>query len=109
MVDLGNGIPIRRLRFGDIAVVLFLVAQALDGVLTYIGVTVMGLHMEANPLLAWLMGTIGCAAALTSAKLVASIFGIILHLSSVHRVVAGLAAFYLAVAVLPWLALLYMA
>ena len=108
MVDLGNAVPTRRPRFGDVAVVVFLIAQALDGALTYVGVTVMGLHMEANPLLAWLMGTMGCAAALTSAKLVASVFGVILHLSSVHRVVAALAAFYYAVAVLPWFALLYM-
>ena len=108
MVDVSNALPIRRPGFGDVAVVLFLIAQALDGAFTYIGVTVLGLHMEANPLLAWLMGTMGCAAALTSAKLVASVFGVILHLSSVHRVVAALAAFYLVVAVLPWFALLYM-
>lgn len=94
-------------RFGDAAVLLFLLTQALDGALTYVGVTVMGLHMEANPLLAWLMETLGSATALTGAKLVASVFGILLHLSSVHRIVAGLAAFYLAVAVLPWVALLY--
>lgn len=89
--------------------VLFLVMQALDGALTYVGVTVMGLHMEANPVLSWMMEAMGCAAALTSAKLVASVLGIVLHLSSVHRIVAALAVFYLAVAVLPWLALLYMA
>lgn len=86
---------------------LFLVAQALDGALTYVGVTMLGLHMEANPLLVWMMETMGCAAALTSAKLVASVLGIV-HLSSVHRIVAALAVFYLAVAVFPWLALLYM-
>ena len=108
MVQLGNAVLTRRPRFGDAAVLLFLMAQALDGALTYVGVTVMGLHMEANPLLAWLMGTMGCAAALASAKLVASLFGILLHLSSVHRVVAALALFYLTVAVLPWVALLYM-
>jgi uncharacterized membrane protein len=89
-------------------VVVFLLSQALDGALTYVGVTVLGLHMEANPLLAWMMGTMGCAAALTSAKLVASLLGIVLHLSSVHRIVAALAVFYLAIAVVPWLALLYM-
>lgn len=108
MVHLGNAVPIGRPRFGDVAVVLFLAAQALDGVLTYVGVTVMGLHMEANPLLAWLMRAMGCGAALASAKLAASLFGIILHLTSVHRIVAALAVFYITVAVLPWLALLYM-
>ena len=104
---MSNPLPSPRSRFGDMAVLLFLLMQALDCALTYVGVTVMGLHMEANPLLAWLMETMGCAPALTGAKAVASVFGILLHLSSVHRVVAGLAAFYLAVAVLPWLALLY--
>ncbi len=108
MVDLGNAVPIGRPRFGDVAVILFLVGQALDGALTYVGVTVMGLHVEANPLLAWLMGAMGCAFALASAKAVASLFGIVLHLASLHRIVAALAVFYLAVAVLPWLALLYM-
>jgi len=90
-----------------VAVLLFLVAQALDGALTYVGVSALGLHMEANPLLAWMMGTMGLAAGVASAKLVASVLGIVLHLSSVHRIVAALAVFYLAVAVLPWLALLY--
>ena len=105
---MGSGFHKERSRFGNVAVVLFLIMQALDGALTYVGVTVMGLHMEANPVLAWMMNSMGCAAALTSAKLVASVLGIVLHLSSVHRIVAALAGFYLAVAVLPWLALLYM-
>jgi uncharacterized membrane protein len=104
----GSGVHIATSRFGNVAVLLFLVAQALDGALTYIGVTVLGLHMEANPLLAWMMSTMGCAAGLASAKLVASVLGIVLHLSSVHRIVALLAVFYLAVAVFPWVALLYM-
>jgi hypothetical protein len=106
MVQLGNALHTRS-RFGDAAVVMFLVAQALDGALTYVGVTSMGLHMEANPLLAWLMSEMGYGPALTGAKLVASSFGILLHLAAVHRAVAGLTAFYLAVAVIPWVALLY--
>jgi hypothetical protein len=108
MVDLGNTGHIERSRFGDVAVVLFLVAQAMDGVLTYVGVTMLGTHMEANPFIAWLMGSVGSGAGLTGAKLVACGLGILLHLTSVHRVVASLAAFYLLVAVLPWMALLYL-
>jgi hypothetical protein len=107
MAQVGNAIHTGS-RFGDVAVVLFLIAQALDGALTYVGVTLMGLHMEANPLLAWMMSTMGCGPALTGAKLVASSFGIVLHLAAVHRAVAGLTAFYIAVAVIPWVALLYM-
>jgi uncharacterized membrane protein len=108
MAHLGNGLPSRRSRFGDVAVVVFLITQALDGMLTYVGVSLMGLHMEANPLLAWLMGSMGHGAALTSAKVLAGGFGVLLHLSSVHRVVAALAAFYLIVAIIPWVTLLYL-
>ena len=106
---MGSRLHNRRSRFGDVAVVVFLVTQALDGVLTYVGVTLLGLHMEANPLLAWLMGNMGHGPALTSAKVLAGGFGILLHISSVHRVVAALTAFYVVVAIIPWVALLYLA
>jgi hypothetical protein len=93
--------------FGDIALLVFLVAQASDGVLTYIGVSSYGLHAEANPLIGWLMSSIGEVAALATAKTAAGVFGIALHLSAVHKAVALLAAFYVAVAVLPWVAILF--
>jgi uncharacterized membrane protein len=93
--------------FGDVALVLFLVAQALDGVLTYVGVTVYGVRMEGNPLIGWLMMTIGRGPALATAKLTAGFFGVALHLSAVHKAVAVLAVFYLAAAVLPWVAILF--
>ena len=97
----------RRNMFGDIALLVFLVAQASDGVLTYIGVSSYGLHAEANPLIGWLMSSIGEVAALATAKAAAGVFGIALHLSAVHKAVALLAAFYVAVAVLPWVAILF--
>jgi uncharacterized membrane protein len=93
--------------FGDSVLVAFLLVQALDGVLTYVGVRMYGLRMEGNPLLAWLMASLGQGVALTLAKGTAGAFGILLHLSAVHRVVAVLAIFYLAVAVLPWIGMLY--
>ena len=43
---------IRRSRFGDVALVAFLLAQACDGVLTYVGVSTYGVRIEGNPLLA---------------------------------------------------------
>jgi Domain of unknown function (DUF5658) len=92
--------------FGNFMVVAYLLAQALDGVLTYVGVRQYGLAAEANPLLGWLMASLGSGVALTAAKAAASAFGIALHLSAVHRLVAALAAFYLAVAVVPWIAVL---
>jgi hypothetical protein len=99
----------RRSLFGDVALVVFLLAQASDGVLTYVGVRTYGPHVEANPLIAWLMVTLGQGVALATAKAVAAGFGIVLHLSAVHRAVAMLAAFYLAVAVAPWVAVLFWA
>lgn len=92
-------------RFGDFVVLGFLVVQALDGALTYLGVTIWGPRIEANPLLSAAVAAIGPAAGLAGAKLIASGFGIALHLHRVHMLVALLTAFYLAVAILPWTAL----
>ena len=97
----------RRNVFGDVALVLFLLAQASDGVLTYVGIATYGAGIEANPLLTWLMLTFGHGPALTAAKVTASAFGVALHLIDVHKAVAALAAFYFAVAVVPWIALLF--
>jgi len=95
-----------RSRFGDAVIVLFLLAQAADGVMTYVGVTTLGVHLEANPLLASLMDLFGQATAVAAAKLVASGLGISLHLIGVHRVLAILTGVYLVAAVLPWAGLL---
>jgi uncharacterized membrane protein len=93
--------------FGDIALIAFLLAQASDGVLTYIGVSTYGLHIEGNPLIAWLMSAMGEGPALATAKLAAGFFGIALHLSAVHKAVALLAGFYVAVAIIPWVTILF--
>jgi nitrate reductase gamma subunit len=95
-----------RSRFGDAVIVLFLLAQAADGVMTYVGVTTFGAHLEANPLLASLMTVFGQGTAVTAAKLVASGLGISLHLVGVHRVLAVLTGIYFVAAVLPWAGLL---
>lgn len=97
----------RRDLFGDVALIIFLIAQACDGVLTYVGVSTYGLHVEGNPIIGWLMSAVGEGPALAAAKVTAGFFGIALHLSAVHRAVALLAAFYFAVAVLPWIAILF--
>jgi len=94
-------------RFGDVALVAFLVCQVLDGALTYVGVVTFGRSIEANPLLAWLMDTVGEATAVTGAKVLAGTCGIALHLTAVHRIVAILTLVYLGVAVLPWTGLLF--
>lgn len=89
-------------------VIAFLLAQACDGVLTYVGVSLHGPAIEGNPLLGWLMNEMGNGAALAAAKLVAGALGIALHLAAVHRVLAALAAFYLVAAVVPWIAILFL-
>ena len=89
-------------RFGDIAVVTFFVVQALDGVLTYLGVHIWGPAVEANPLVSSAVAVVGVGAGIALAKLVAAGLGILLHLRKVHGVVALLTAFYFAVAIVPW-------
>jgi hypothetical protein len=96
-----------RSVFGDIALIVFLLAQAGDGVLTYIGVHTYGLRAEGNPLIAWMILALGQGPALAAAKIIAGLFGIALHASAVHRAVAMLAVFYVTVAILPWMRLLF--
>jgi uncharacterized membrane protein len=95
-------------RFGNTVIVLFLLAQAADGVMTYVGVTTLGAHLEANPLLTLLMNAFGHGPAVTAAKVVASGLGISLHLIGVHRILAVLTGVYILAAVLPWAGLLLM-
>ena len=97
-----------RSRFGDAVILVFLLAQAADGVLTYVGVTTFGVYLEANPLLASLMDSFGQGPAVAAAKVVASGLGISLHLVGVHRILAVLTGVYLVAAVLPWIGLLLM-
>lgn len=89
-------------RFGDIAVIGFMVVQALDGILTYLGVHIWGPSIEANPLISSAVSFAGVGYGLGAAKLLAIGFGIILHLRRVHVVVALLTAFYVAAAIIPW-------
>ena len=89
-------------RFGDIAVVTFMVVQALDGILTYMGVHIWGPSVEANPLISSAVSVAGLGTGVAMAKLFAVVLGMVLHLRRVHGVVALLTAFYLAVAIVPW-------
>ena len=100
-----SGAPIRS-RFGEVVLVLFLLAQCLDGILTYVGVKTFGLSVEGNPLIAALMLEFGAGAALVGAKVVAAALGIALHVRHVHTAVAALTVFYVAIALGPWTAIL---
>jgi hypothetical protein len=97
----------QRPIFGDIALVVFLIAQVLDGALTYVGVGMFGPELEGNPLITWLMAELGHGPGLAAAKLTSSVFGIVLHLTAVHKAVALLAVFYVTVAIVPWTIIIF--
>lgn len=81
----------------------FLAVQLLDGALTYVGVRLYGIEVEANVLITTLMYAWGTGPALVAAKLFASACGVILFLVSVYRVLAAAAGACLGLAVVPWL------
>ena len=89
-----------------VILLLFLAAQAFDGVFTYAAVQAHGLAAEGNMLLATWMALIGPAPALVGAKMLAGACGILLSLKGVHKTLAVLTAFYALGAVGPWLVVL---
>ena len=92
--------------FGDVAFLAFVVVQIADGFLTYRGIAVFGVGIEANPLVAWCVSTFGVVLALVAIKLFAVTCGSVLHLNTMHGVVGALTLVYLAAAVWPWTGLL---
>ena len=93
--------------FGDLVLVAFLLVQCFDGVFTYVGVTVFGPGIEANPVVAGLMAHLGHGPGLLSAKMMAAFLGICLHFREVHLAVAVLTGFYAAAAIAPWTLILF--
>jgi hypothetical protein len=91
-----------RCLFGDLVVVAFLTAQVLDGVFTYLGVSVWGPAVEANPIVSAAVSIAGLTVGLSAVKITAIGLGMMLHLRRVHNLVALLTAIYLAVAIVPW-------
>jgi hypothetical protein len=86
-----------------LVLLLFLVAQAWDGVFTYMAVHAYGHAAEGNILIATWMGLIGPAPAILGAKTVAGACGVLLYLRGVHRTLAFLTGLYAIGAVGPWL------
>jgi hypothetical protein len=84
------------------AMVVFILVQCLDGALTYLGVHTWGISIEANPLVGSAVSVAGVGTGLAVTKAFAVGLGMMLHLRRVHLVVAALALFYIAVAILPW-------
>ena len=100
-------LPSGRISKAEVVLLAFVVVQALDGILSYIGVHTFGSWIEANPLVAWYASAFGPAVAFTLVKLFAIALGTMLYLMSRHRTVALLTLFYLAFAVVPWVHVLH--
>lgn len=98
----------RRSLFGDLALIAFLVVQLLDGLFTYLGIITYGRAVEGNPLVASMIQAFGDAGGLMSAKMAAAGLGAALHLRRVHGLIAALTCLYVAAAILPWTALLFL-
>lgn len=94
--------------FGNIAVIVFMLVQYLDGFYTYAGFSIWGLNIEANPLIRSAVGVVGPGTGLAVAKLVAIGFGMLLHLRGVHLAVAVLTGIYIVLSIVPWTALLFL-
>lgn len=85
----------------------FLLTQVLDGILTYVGVSIFGVAAEGNPILAWLMTSYGEAFALAGAKIMAALCGVALYALAVDRLLTALTLFYIGAAVVPWTLVLF--
>lgn len=94
--------PSGKLSKAELVWLAFVTVQALDGIMSYVGVSTLGGWIEANPLVAWYASTFGPAVAFTAVKLFAIGCGTVLYLMARHRTVAALTIFYLAFAVVPW-------
>jgi hypothetical protein len=93
--------------FGDVVWVLFIAAQAADGVCTYVGLRLFGIGMEGNPLIGWYAATFGIGPALAAAKLLAATCAAFLHTVGRHVTLASLTIVYLIGAVWPWVEILW--
>lgn len=96
----------RRLSRDELIWLAFVVIQALDGALSYVGVLQHGPAIEGNPLVAWYLVALGPAAGFAAAKLFAVTCGAVLYLTGRYAWVAILTLVYLVVAVVPWIGLL---
>lgn len=82
---------------------VFLLAQAVDGLLTYAAVAVLGVVEEGNVLLAAAMQAAGAGPALVGAKTVAAACGVLLYVRGMYGVLGLLTGLYFAAAITPWL------
>jgi hypothetical protein len=96
-----------RVRAAQATWIAFVLVQALDGVMTLVGMQTFGLHIEANPLIAWYAYALGPEIAVSAAKLFAVGCGVALYLTARYRTIAALTFTYVLCAVGPWIHLLW--
>ena len=95
-----------RLSNAEVLWVAFVVVQALDGAMSYVGVSLHGPDIEGNPLVAWYLSAFGPAVGFAVAKLFAVGCGAVLYLTARHQWMAFVTIVYLVFAVGPWIHLL---
>ena len=93
-------------RIGRLTLVLFVVLQVADGLITFGAVRIFGTAAEGNPILETWIHLAGPGAALLGAKGVACGSAVVLYVLGRWRILAALTAVLLAYGVLPWLVLL---
>jgi hypothetical protein len=93
----------RPLSIPRLIILLFLVAQAWDGIFTYTAVHAFGIAAEGNAIVATWMHLIGPTPALIGAKVLAILCGVLLYVRGVHHALAGLTVLYSVAALGPWL------
>jgi len=86
---------------------LLVLCQVLDGVLTYAGLSMLGVSMEGNSFLRIMMEIYGTAPILVIVKIIAVVFIFIVTIQAhtkrwLRPVIAGLILIYLAAAIIPW-------
>ena len=97
-----------RSVFGDAVILAFLATQAADGMFTYVGVSTLGMRLEANPLVLALITSLGLGTAVTTAKVFVAILGVSLHRLGVHGILAALTGIYVIAALVPWFSIFMM-
>jgi len=83
--------------------IVFLLTQVFDGILTYVAVAWLGVVGEGNLLLATAMHVAGAGPALIGAKSLAAGCGMLLHSRGLHGVLGVLTGLYILAAIAPWL------
>jgi hypothetical protein len=86
-----------------VILLVFLVLQVFDGVLTYAAVAWLGIVGEGNILLATAMSLIGPGPALLTAKSLAAGCGVLLYARGFYVVLGALTGLYVVAAIAPWL------